>query len=145
MYQLKWLSARYIRFLAPKRQGRCKKIKSKWPGILIFLAWSGQAASILFNKHAYIESVKAGQCKTIGYARKSHTNDTSSVRRRLLGNMTAILVDPCRCSKIFVTPTCAANLPLFERDLERSSLTKEIRHAHGDMQGKKSASIPTSV
>ncbi|KAI8353640.1 hypothetical protein EDC96DRAFT_546406 [Choanephora cucurbitarum] len=94
----------------------------------------GQVAANLFNKHMFIESVKTGECKTIGYARKSHTNESKSVRLRLLEDMTAILVDPCQCSKVYVTPICAANSPLLERDLERSTLSKEIRHAYGDMQ-----------
>ncbi|KAI8366270.1 hypothetical protein BD560DRAFT_401146 [Blakeslea trispora] len=80
----------------------------------------GQVAANLFNKHMFIESVKTGECKTIGYARKSHTNESKSVRLRLLEDMTAILVDPCQCSKVYVTPICAANSPLLERDLERS-------------------------
>ncbi|KAI8874874.1 hypothetical protein K501DRAFT_203807, partial [Backusella circina FSU 941] len=82
----------------------------------------------------FIESVKTGKCTTIGYARKSHTNESKSVRLRLLENMTAILIDPCRCSKIYVTPICTANSPLLERDMKRNTLSKEIRHAHGDMQ-----------
>ncbi|KAI8990973.1 hypothetical protein BDF20DRAFT_812786 [Mycotypha africana] len=82
----------------------------------------------------YIESVRTGEYATIGYARKSHSNESQSVRLRLLESMTAILVDPCRCSKIYVSPICAANSPLQERDLKRSTLIKEIRNAHGDMQ-----------
>ncbi|KAG1147409.1 hypothetical protein G6F37_000856 [Rhizopus arrhizus] len=46
----------------------------------------------------------------------------------------ALLVDPCRCSKVYMTPICAANSPLLERDLKRSTLSREIRHARGDMQ-----------
>ncbi|KAG2201751.1 hypothetical protein INT47_002011 [Mucor saturninus] len=87
----------------------------------------------LFNKHSYIDSVISGECTTIGYARKSLSNEFKSVRLRLLESMTSILVDPCRCSKIFVTPLCNANSPLLERDLKRSPLTKDVRHAYGDM------------
>ncbi|KAI7889921.1 uncharacterized protein EV154DRAFT_512852 [Mucor mucedo] len=93
-----------------------------------------QAVASLFNKHSYIDSVVNGECTTIGYARKSLSNESKSVRLRLLESMTSILVDPCRCSKIFVTPLCNANSPLLERDLKRSPLTKDVRHAHGDMQ-----------
>ncbi|KAI9009016.1 hypothetical protein CLU79DRAFT_497023 [Phycomyces nitens] len=94
----------------------------------------GQVAANLFSKHIYIESVQTGECTTIGYARKSHTNESKSARLRILENMMAILVDPCRCSKIYVTPICAANSPLLERDLKHSTLSKELHHAHGDMQ-----------
>lgn len=57
----------------------------------------------MFNKHAFIESVKNGEYITIGYVRKSHSNESKSVRLRLLENLTAILVDPCRCREIYVT------------------------------------------
>lgn len=88
-----------------------------------------------------IESVKIGECTTIGYARKSYTNESKSVCLRLLENITAILVDPCGCSKIYVTPICAANSSLLKRNVVRSSISKEIRLAHGDMQGKKNSLI----
>ncbi|KAI9322338.1 hypothetical protein BX666DRAFT_1893942 [Dichotomocladium elegans] len=95
-----------------------------------------RVARNLFNTHMFIESVKTGECTTIGYARKSHTNESKSARLRLLESMTAILIDPCWCRKVYVTPFCTANSPLLERDMKRNTLTKEIRHAHGDMQGE---------
>ncbi|KAL9536739.1 hypothetical protein MBANPS3_012405 [Mucor bainieri] len=125
-----------------RTNGKQVLVRSMW---FLLPERQDQAAANLFNKQMYVESVKTGQCITIGYARKSHGNESKSARLRLLESMAAILVDPCHCSKIYVTPICAADSPLLERDLKRSTLTKDIRHAHGDMQGEKNSLITYNI
>ncbi|KAI9020002.1 hypothetical protein CLU79DRAFT_228492 [Phycomyces nitens] len=100
-----------------------------------------QAAANLFNKSAHVASSRAGVLATVGYARKSRTKETNAVRKRLLESMTAILVDPCLCGRIYVRPVRNAKSPLIVRDLTPDLLTKEIRHSNGGMQGKKKTLI----
>ncbi|KAG1047158.1 hypothetical protein G6F43_010381 [Rhizopus delemar] len=79
-----------------------------------------QVAANLFNKHM-IRSQKSHKRIQVGTPAFIREYDG------YLGGLLPVQQDLC-------DPICAANSPLLERDLKCSTLSKEICHAHGDMQ-----------
>ncbi|GAA5798142.1 hypothetical protein HPULCUR_003542 [Helicostylum pulchrum] len=76
---------------------------------------------------------------TIGYARKSPTDETKESRIRLLQLMVNKLYFRGKCEEVFVSPICKADQPILERDSpKQDDLLLHLRGSHGDISGTSS-------
>lgn len=79
---------------------------------------------------------------TIGYVRKSPTDETKESRIRLLQLMVNKLYSRGKCEEVFMNPICKADQPILERGspkLDDSLL--HLEGPHGDISGTSSLSI----
>ncbi|ORE00793.1 hypothetical protein BCV72DRAFT_246403 [Rhizopus microsporus var. microsporus] len=71
---------------------------------------------------------------TIGYARKSPTDETKESRIRLLQLMVNKLYFRGKCEEVFVSPICKADQPILERDSpKQDDLLLNLKGSHGDI------------
>ncbi|KAI8047843.1 uncharacterized protein B0P05DRAFT_565257 [Gilbertella persicaria] len=71
---------------------------------------------------------------TIGYARKSPTDETKESRIRLLQLMVNKLYFRGKCEEVFVSPICKADQPILERDSpKQDDLLLHLKGSHGDI------------
>ncbi|KAG1164713.1 hypothetical protein G6F37_000054 [Rhizopus arrhizus] len=71
---------------------------------------------------------------TIGYARKSPTDETKESRIRLLQLMVNKLYFRGKCEEVFVSPICKADQPILERDSpKQDDLLLNLKESHGDI------------
>ncbi|KAI9468525.1 MAG: hypothetical protein EXX96DRAFT_629990 [Benjaminiella poitrasii] len=71
---------------------------------------------------------------TIGYARKSPTDETKESRIRLLQLMVNKLYFRGKCEEVFVSPICKADQPILERDSPKlDDLLLHLKGFHGDI------------
>ncbi|KAK4516954.1 uncharacterized protein ATC70_000282 [Mucor velutinosus] len=71
---------------------------------------------------------------TIGYARKSPTDETKESRMRLLQLMVNKLYSRGKCEEVFVSPICKADQPILERDSpKQDDLLLHLKGSHGDI------------
>ncbi|CEI86346.1 hypothetical protein RMCBS344292_00788 [Rhizopus microsporus] len=71
---------------------------------------------------------------TIGYARKSPSEETKELRVRLLQFMINKLYFRGKCEEAFVSPVCKADQPILERDSpKQEDLLLLIKGSHGDI------------
>ncbi|KAI9023650.1 hypothetical protein CLU79DRAFT_700729, partial [Phycomyces nitens] len=71
---------------------------------------------------------------TIGYARKSPTDETKESRIRLLQLMVTKLYFRGKCEEVFVSPICKSDQPILERDSpKQDDLLLNLKGSHGDI------------
>ncbi|KAG1186877.1 hypothetical protein G6F35_014559 [Rhizopus arrhizus] len=71
---------------------------------------------------------------TIGYARKSPTDETKESRIRLLQLMVNKLYFRGKCEDVFVSPICKAGQPILERGSpKQDDLLLNLKGSHGDI------------
>ncbi|KAF1800906.1 hypothetical protein V8B55DRAFT_1390506 [Mucor lusitanicus] len=71
---------------------------------------------------------------TIGYARKSPTDETRESRIRLLQLMVNKLHFRGKCKEVYVSPTCKANQPILERDSpKQDDILLHLKGSYGDI------------
>ncbi|KAG1208539.1 hypothetical protein G6F69_007128 [Rhizopus microsporus] len=79
---------------------------------------------------------------TIGYARKSPSEETKELRVRLLQFMINKLYFRGKCEEAFVSPVCKADQPILERDSpKQEDLLLLIKGSHGDISGTSTFNI----
>lgn len=78
---------------------------------------------------------------TVGYCRKSISNEPQQKRVELLQKMIINLSENDLCEKVFVLPICSASSNVMMRDtsttIVNAGVLKKLRFCDGDMQGKK--------
>jgi hypothetical protein len=80
---------------------------------------------------------KNSHLMTIGYAKKSPTNETGASRVRLVQIMVNKLYFRGKCEQVFVSPCCLVNQPLLERDHPRANeILSSLNGCHGDITGE---------
>ncbi|KAI8331391.1 hypothetical protein BC941DRAFT_403846 [Chlamydoabsidia padenii] len=93
----------------------------------------------VFNRLAFKQTVRnIPGWTTIGYARKSISNESTKKRTALLQTMIENLHINDLCEKVYVSPMCSANSELMRRDYHRTASTttvlQQLRFHDGDMQ-----------
>ncbi|ORX57060.1 hypothetical protein DM01DRAFT_317890 [Hesseltinella vesiculosa] len=101
--------------------------------------YQDNALQIVFNHRSYQQTVRSStNWITIGYARKSKSNEPFKTRVALLQKMVKNLHVKSLCEKVFVSPVCTADSPLLKRDLVLTATAvdavNELRHNDGDFQ-----------
>ncbi|KAG0162690.1 hypothetical protein DFQ30_001500 [Apophysomyces sp. BC1015] len=73
---------------------------------------------------------------TIGYVRKSPTNESDASRVRLLQLMVDKLYFRGKCEEVYASPCCLASQPILERDSPRAeSIIAMLKGCKGDVAG----------
>lgn len=108
---------------------------------IFFMCMLENAIEAVFNHKAFKQTVRSSSGYiTVGYARKSISNDSMEKRTNLLQKMINNLHNHDLCEKVYVSPVCSADSELATREQRRSStattIMEQLRFHDGDMQGK---------
>ncbi|KAG0166085.1 hypothetical protein DFQ28_000675 [Apophysomyces sp. BC1034] len=119
------------------RQGHLQ-LKAR-PAWVLKQEFRENAIETVFNRHAFKQTVRNSPgWTTIGYARKSVSNESTKKRTALLQTMIENLHINDLCEKVYVSPMCSVNSELMIRDYHRSATTttvlQQLRFQDGDMQ-----------
>ncbi|KAI9258574.1 hypothetical protein EDC94DRAFT_660721 [Helicostylum pulchrum] len=134
----KWLSS-YDSFGQAKttrRGNKTVKARGLW---VLKPNFIGDALEKLYNRTSFITTVKKTKgFITVGYFRKSPSNELAEIRIELLQKKINSLRLNDLCEKVFVSPTCISGSTLSKKDRvptkKSKKVTRQFRFFDGDMQ-----------
>lgn len=102
-----------------------QKVRGRWLWVL-----RKEYRAVMNVYELYIRHIQTADIVTIGYARKSHTNESQVARVRLLQAMVDKLRSRRLVRKLFVSPRSNASTKFEERDVSDSniSIIKDLMH-----------------